>query len=402
MVGRVLIACLALTAGCEKRSKLYCSKNPDDLANCEQTDAPPPDLVSCTLDSQCPTGHCEPIANVCVQCLLDTHCDAGERCDIGGTYTCRGCISEMDCPTGTCLPSGSCGDDSLVVYVDEAGTDNPDCTRAAPCATLAHGLTVVTATREFLRLTGDHTASPMLLVNKPVQILADGATLTGSTGDVVLKIDGVVAVYGLTIICNGDQDGIESGGGSSTTLEGVDVSGCDHEAGIDLKDGVHKIAHSNIHDNPAGGIRSDGKARLHITNNFVHHNGGLTGFGGISVGADMVRPEQVEFNTVVANDPTGVTCAKAIALVNNVIAGNGLLGAANNSGMCVVSESLVTENIAPLAFKSTAAPFDYHINETSIAKDNAPVPSPVSDDYDGDIRPQDVAKDYGADEYRAP
>jgi hypothetical protein len=56
----------------------------------------------------------------------------------------------------------------------------------------------------------------------------------------------------------------------------------------------------------------------------------------------------------------------------------------------------------PFAFKSIVAPYDYHIMDSSKAIDMATTMSNVSNDFDGEFRPQGPQKDLGADEYRAP
>ncbi len=408
MVTRVLI-CLALAGmlGCEKRSTKYCGLHPNDLANCEQTDAPLPDPVACEMDSQCTGGHCELDANVCVECLDNAHCEAGERCDTGGSFTCRGCISNTDCPGGTCLPGGSCGDDSAVIYVDAAGTDNDACTMSAPCATLTHALDLVTTARRYMSVTGSFAESPVITVD--VEILAgDNARIEGApTIDWVIKVQGaVVKIYGLEIFCAGgdDANGIKAESSSTLTLDGVEISGCGRTAALELKGGFAIVTRSNIYDNSAGGIKSDGSAQLSITNNWIHHNGALTkAFGGLDLDNDPATSIKVEFNTIVDNQLSGLKCKSAFAAPNNIIGGNGTLLASNVSTTCDASGSIVTDDLAPLEFTNrTTEPYDYHIGATSTAKDNTSVPSTVLDDIDRDLRPQDAAKDYGADEYKAP
>lgn len=399
MVTRVLILSALVFVGCEKRSTKYCGMHENDLANCPQLDAPPPPQVMCMTDAECMGTYCELAANVCVECLENTHCPQNERCDIGGTYSCRGCILDEHCGGGVCLPGGSCGDDATVIYVGD-GVDDGDCTFDAPCATVTYALTHLSSTRNFIHVVGEWTESVLMknLGMSVTIIAAPGATLTG-TGAFALKVEGsIVTVVGLTIECNGDRDGIETAGASTMVLEDVDISGCEHEGGIDLHMGVAKISRSNIHDNAVLGIRSDGGAKLSLVNSWVHHNG----TGGISTDADANAIEQtrIEFNTIVDNGVIGIDCKNGFVVPNNIIAANGLLGAANLTG-CTAGNSAQGIELSTFAFTNSAMG-DYHIGPTSAAKDAAMMTLGIEIDYDGELRPQDMGPDLGADEYKAP
>jgi hypothetical protein len=398
-----LAALASVAAGCEKRSTKYCGMHPDDLANCEQTDAPPPAKVMCEMDSHCSPPHCEPKAHVCVECLSNDHCDNDELCDVNGSYTCRGCIVEDDCPSLTCLPNGTCADEGDVLYVDGAGDDATTCTRSQPCKTITRALTQRTETRSLIRVSGEISDSPVIKTD--VEIFASpGAKLVGiDETDWVIKIQtAVVKVHGLVIFClgAGDQTGVKTEMDSTTTLDQVEIYGCGREGAVEMKGGVTIVTRSNLHDNPAGAINTDGNANFAVTNNFIHHNGG-TGKPAVNIGASSVRPEtRFEFNTLMDN-PTALTaaltCTKATVTPNNILARNGALAMAVST--CAATGSLITDDVTALDMPDNASA-DYHLGSASIAKDTAPDGSSVDDDVDGEFRPLGPAKDYGADEYR--
>jgi Cys-rich repeat protein len=67
--------------------------------------------VQCTSDAQCggTTPRCNQATNTCVACLpgASDNCPTGQRCR--PDFTCeQGCKTGADCPSGVCLPDGSC------------------------------------------------------------------------------------------------------------------------------------------------------------------------------------------------------------------------------------------------------------------------------------------------------
>lgn len=404
MVARVLIAtALVVVASCEKRSTKYCGLHPEDLANCEQLDAPPPPPVMCMTDAECTGGYCELGAHVCVECLNNTHCDANELCDVNGTFSCRGCIANTDCTGGVCLPGGSCSTDDDVIYVG-GGDDTGSCGFASPCATLTYALTQVTAERKTIYYSGQSTESP-LIQDMTVDIVASpDALLTGETGpDWAIKIESsIVSITGLTIFCGGgsDQNGVQATMASTVNLDRVDVSGCGRSGGIKIGMSVAKVTRSNIHDNPAGGFTCDNSAEVSLVNNWFHHNGTLTSaYGGVFIDTDMpLGTVKIEFNTIADNASSGLDCDKVFEAPNNVIVGNGTL-LENNLINCTPGNSLVAADKTPLAFTNSATG-NYHIGATSTAKDAATMTLGIDFDYDGELRPQGTAPDLGADEYK--
>lgn len=73
----------------------------------------PPCFV-CTPDGcvpkECPTGHCDPDTNQCVECYNSGHCPPNQCCVNGHCECCPGFYADPD--TGVCVPNPSCERDS--------------------------------------------------------------------------------------------------------------------------------------------------------------------------------------------------------------------------------------------------------------------------------------------------
>lgn len=411
---RVLIVIAALSlAGCEKRSALYCEKNPEDLANCEPTDAMVEPPMMCTDDAACSDPAkplCEPGAHICVECLTSgdcTHDPGAPNCD-PVTFTCEGCLAHTDCASGACLPDGTCGDDSTVIYVDQQGLDANDCTSGSPCATVGRAAELLTATRRYIKLSGAIVGSTTLTSKRASILAGPGTTLTGNA-DPVLKLQmSEVKIYDLEIVCGSSpsQGGVKSEMASTTTLRNVYVHSCGKIA-VEAKGGFMIIQRSRIADN-ADGIVTDSSAGFSITNSFIVHNGSDgSAHGGVHIGSSVIGMNRFEFNTVAHNTAKnqvalagGVTCPISVSPLpspNNLIVAN----TPSNTYYCDFAGSSVTDDPAPLAFvNATTAPYDYHIGMASTARDATTTPSTVDDDFDGQFRPLGDAKDFGADEYK--
>jgi hypothetical protein len=414
MVTRLLtIVALVLALGaCEKRSTLYCEKNPEDLANCDAPpDAPPP--MMCADNSSCTTQDrpfCELDSHVCVGCLTSTDCTDPLKLNCDPlSYTCRGCVKHSDCPSNACLPGGICGDDSNVVYVDaDNGVDTNAGTMNSPVQTWAAGLKLYSSTRKYMKVSGTETKS-VLIDTKNVTILAaPGAKLVGSADPALKIVKSSVKVIDLEVACPATpaMTGVRSEMMSSTTLEHVYVHGC-AKIGVDATEKFLALGRSNIEANGAGIVMAANKVDFVITNSFIVRNGPD---GGVVLSA-LVPTNRFEFNTIAHNTSdtatraAGVTCP--VSLTDSYTIPNSLLiantgGAGSVFGSCTTTGSADSADATPYAFKSTTAPYDYHLMMTSTAIDASTTPTVVGDDIDGELRPQGANRDLGADEYRMP
>ena len=195
-----------------------------------------------------------------------------------------------------------------------------------------------------------------------------------------------------------------------------------HDAGdvaIAAASGTLVVSQSRIYSNAFGGISLMATNSFDIENNFIYRNGSdAQNLGGVAITVMNGGLSKFEFNTVVDNDAKsgganvgGVACMPTgFAAPNNIIARNKLMSDATAAAAniiaapCDFTGTAIATDVTALAFVSPDGPttFDYHIGSASSAKDASIVPSNVTDDIDGDFRPQGPAKDLGADEYKAP
>jgi len=396
------------------------------VAGCGGSSNSGPDTpTGCTSDGQCtaPTPACDIPSGTCVQCT-DTNVMActGVTPACAPDHTCeKSCTADTDCASGACLGDGSCADPDAVLWVTRdvaAGT----CTLADKC-TLAVALTLVSATKNVIHLDplGYHFAAGFTLVGHFTMTGAgDGVTVASiavDTGNVfTIPSQNAVTIdflqFGGTAAAQPDE-GVECTNGTFFARKigiaftkgiAINTSGCGF-----------RLERSIIHDAALGAIEIGGGAVSTLFDNMIFRNGNATdaGFGGVSFLGSVDPATRFEFNTIVDNvaapGPVGVTggvsCDRAFAGANNIIARNTLGGSATLAnqtfGECTYPTSLVQPDIAGLAFASPdAAPFSYKLTAGSTAIDMATTASTVDVDFEGDSRPQGAQNDIGADELK--
>lgn len=420
---RYVLVVAALVAGCEKRSELYCMRNPDDIANCGITDAGIDARPRCTGEADC-TGaapYCEEASGYCVSCLVDEHCTdpAAMQCD-AESFTCKGCQAHAECASNVCLPNGVCGDDTNTAFVSEAGTATTGCTASDPCGTVANA---VATARPYIKLSGA-LVQPVVFDGVDITVLADPATTLrrGANGIAIdIKASSNVTIYDLTIL--GQEESAVFVSASSVALHRCVITDSNkaNSAAIDaVSSSTLTVSRCTIRNNAGGGIRTDSTTTYVITNNFIYRNGAAdTDIGGARLEATTTGVRRFEMNTVVDNvaqagsgNAGGVACyASGLAIPNNLVVRNAVMGTslemADNeltlTAHCNSSASLLGADIAPYSFvmPDGAGPWDYHVGPGSMAIDRGET-STTTTDVDGDLRPQGPAFDVGADEYKQP
>lgn len=386
-------------AACTRTSEKYCGLHPEDLANCPPSDAA---RQTCSADPECPAmvPHCklEGATGECVECFDDAQCiGVGKLACDPDTLSCRSCVEHADCASLACTPEGACADDAI--YVAAGGSDGGTCVIGAPCRTIKYALGQVSATRYYLKLSGQLVES-VTIDGKRVVILADpGTTLAGNPALRIVK--GTVSIDGLELSCTDNMGAVRSEMESTTQLRDVLVHDCGGmEPAIESKGGYLAVTRGRIVDNAGGGIATDAGTVFSITNSIIARNGSASAKkGGVTLGAaTQGLNNRFEHNTVVENRVKpgaavagGVTCAltNALPAPNNIVAGN----TPGSTIGCDFTGSKTADDLATWLFTP-----DYHLMAGSPAIDK--VDSTIDDDVDGQFRPQGVRGDYGADEYK--
>ena len=309
---RITVLLLLVAAGCQTRSAKYCAENPNDPA-CggmgSGTDSGGDDCSPACQSSQI----CDLPNNKCVACITNADCHAGDKpvcidADGKGVDACHACRDGADCPdSDACLPNGSCAAPTDVAYVATTNAaDTNDCSKATPCATVNHAMTVKTT------VVIEGQINEKIVVNQPLLTLIGGANAVltrTTTSEAPINVAGPstnLTLYNLFIggssattpvagFCVDQADG-------TVTLDHVEIAFCT-AGGVNVTKGSFISSRSSIHDNTTGAIAmAANTTRFDITNTFVFGNGSLAYAGGaVSLFGMTSQTNRFEFNTVAFN-----------------------------------------------------------------------------------------------------
>lgn len=411
----ILLVVASLT-GCKEQHSNYCENVPT-THNCMDQDA----ANSCGSDGDCSgaTPACDVSGSkMCVQCIApnDTAACTGATPACGSNNMCRKCEAHSECASDACLADGTCAGESMVAYVDPAGTDNTTCTKAMPCTSITKALAT---SRPYVKLTGT-TDAQVSINNQNVTVLADpGAKLTSTTNGIVLEVRGgsQVSVFDLLIQGASGASGygvsMPTGNTASLTLTHITISGC-QAGGISMSGGALTMSRSTISGNTGGGVSVAG-GTFAIVGNVFFNNGTQTGtVGGVAISTSQSAANRLEFNSFNKNQTqnglgSAIQCvAGTFSARNNIMSENGTLSNMEQvGGTCTHAYSIVrpgtlppgTGNAAgdPLFVNTTTG--DLHIMTGSPARHaadpNADLTGIASTDIDGDSRmsPADIGAD---------
>jgi hypothetical protein len=403
-----------LAAGCPwTDNPNYCpGANPND--NCSEDQ-------KCTSNDQCsaPTAVCDVGGTrTCVQCTMeDASACTGVTPACGEDHACHGCTWHAQCGSNACLPDGSCGDNTTVAYVDPAGTDNPSCTREAPCTKVSSALATG---RPYVKLTGTTDEAVTVNNGRMVSFVAEpGAKLTTTNNGSLLRIDdsAQLHVYDLEISgALGANVGIVVPAGSTAVVSLTRVKVLNNAGGgISVSGGTLVITQSLIAVNTGGGV-SITNAQFDITNTVIAKNGGPSApHGGLLLSQTSSGTRRFAFNTVAQNQAmTGITpgavCAVIaglpLKLTNSIVYDNST-GAQVEGNNCSWTYSDIGPTPAAGMGNINAPPMfvdplknNFHLQAGSpalrAADPSADLTGPTARDIDGDARTSPA--DIGADE----
>jgi hypothetical protein len=281
--------------------------------------------------------------------------------------------------------------------------------------------------KPFVKLTGTVSDTKTTMIDgKAVTILADpGAQLSRSTPGVILQVqnDGAdVQIFDLEITggigAGNAAVSLPNGGAPRLTLTRAKIDG-NQGIGILASSGTLTMSRTVVSNNTGGGLSILG-AEFNITNSMIVTNGGpSTALGGLRIdGITATGMHVLGFDTIAANvGPatinTGVTCGTVLVpltfsnniIYANIVSGGGLQ--VGGSANCLTTYSDIGPggisatgdiNLDPMFAGPTQG--NFHLMNSSPCKDAADPASTISDDIDGDTRPQGPRRDMGADEIK--
>lgn len=422
----LLFAALALAAGCGKTlSEQYCAANPTDM-DCRAggltiIDAPP----TCTMDDQCTMAGmniCDLTKGACVECSPDhtPTCPASAKY-CGTDDHCHECVTigpnSPECGGGYCTPNGMCSND--IAYATPMG-DGTTCTMVqTDKCTLTNALKT---THHLIVLDpGTYSEGPITIARDVTIIGSDAMTTIiepapGDNSTVITVTAGTVVLDSVSVAnAQMGSDGIACTGANLTFHLGLihDNTG----TGIRSTGCTLVVDRSQIYNNDeAALIATD--SPVAITNNFVYGNGDakdMTNAGAVRIlgaSSGALRYNSIAFNLRKKNYTAGLTCDTTGTTVvdDNIIAGNNPGNQYAAGGNCTVTRINFIQTDGNMAhfvkapMMGNRGPTDLHLKmdapKGTVIDNPQAICIDVTNDIDGDARPQGMYCDLGGDEYK--
>jgi hypothetical protein len=357
---------------------------------------------ACTADATCSvaTPWCELPGGVCRQCLLDSHC-----------------------PTGVCLPGGSCAHDTEIVYATAIPPATADCNTPATACDLPAALTRVTASRFVVVL--DHAgaynvndtiavtrrlvlfgkdrvvgfaatqAMPLFDVHDGGDLTVVGITIPGATGTVIQCKSAKVDFEQTTISTAASIANLTD---CSTRLFAT-VTTMFTGTAITSTGGSLTIDRTTIRHADGGAIHATSAT---ISNSVIRLNGGSAAEYAVSLDAGEIVHTMIAANTASMGFGHGLVCGTS-TINSSIVFQN--LGVAQLANDCVHVTYTLSDSTIPGVGNQVGDP-QYDLNSPDHVLPTSPCsgagdPKLAPDrDIDGELRPipLDSVNDCGADE----
>lgn len=415
-------------------------------------------IGSCQGDEDCADvdgrPHCS-AQGVCVGCLDAAQCPASAAICDGGTNTCRGCTQDSECAGGVCLEAdGVCAPDATVVFVSgSGGTDSGDCSRTAPCRTLAYAFGRTSVTRNvistssgslppeastlsvFTELTidGNATVIPVTTNGSPIfhttmagRLALEGVTVDG-TGLVASPSLRITAGGGVRVGLHSELRGAAVINGGTLTLENSSVGGeveCTNGTFAARSTDFSRVVTTTNCQTSIVRSRLRGADRLlailggsaSVINSLFVQSYELSD----SIYISAVNPgSSFAFNTVVntsgvTSDGVALNCDSSLAVTSNIFAYRSQHPHGPGAG-CRTHYSLYDDvasafptppldaQMAPIGtFFTNLTAKDFHLASTSPARGKADPAAMVQDDLEGNPRPAPAGTRADVGAFEAP
>lgn len=431
---------------CRQLNPEFCASHPQDI-DCAGRSVAGIDAGLCTQDEQCTnsTPVCDIVRSMCVPCMPGKMGACSGATPVCGTdEACHPCVLDAQCASQTCLPDGSCASPLDVLYVSPTGSDLATCMSDDHCS-LARAIALIDGTKSTIRLDpAPYNLLAAVVLPKDLHLVGRGAILDRNapgSGEVIdiaagthVSLDYVVVTggdgsSGNGIVCNQAtltlrEVTIQGNGGSAVTASGCQLVIShsqllnNQDSGIIASASDVTLVRSMVSGNQNSGLDLSSSSSFDIENNVIVKNGGPNGLGAVfieTIRSGSVARRVFAFNTVSQNSGMfgsvcGVVCGESIgvplAMTSNIVVNNA--GPAQVSGgACVWTYS----DIAPGAVSGTGnlstdplfidpAHNNFHLQLASPARDAADPAATLTEDLDGDARPQGARRDMGADEIK--
>jgi hypothetical protein len=380
----------------------------------------------CTDSSECsrfPDANvCDTMSGGCVECVAASDCPAEKPvCDAN---VCRACTLDTDCASGACGDDGACLSEDAVVYLDPGGNDAGSCTRGTPCRTLNYGVSQTSPTRMHLVLApggyieNNTSITAQSTTADRIAIHGHGASVTSNGVEAgVLLMSLAATLKDLEIVVTGNGTALTFSV-SAFVLERVRISGAnvaldlsssvnardlvidDCSTGISLQTSAQLTLDRSTISNTARGINAVGLGTNVQITNLLMYGGNLLALDLTKATGTLASSTIADSGTDSGTGPRAIACSSAVTIRSSVVWAPGTVTRVAVEGCNLVS-SIIGPTPVPGAMNVDPGFVDpaarnYHLAANSPARDA--VDSGPSWDFEGDIRPQGIRYDIGADE----